>query len=99
MAHATPAPIEEVAAVLAAPPAGGVGAPQPEIRELLVGLDPLGRRVLELRCGFGDDEPLSLAATGRRLGLSAGRVRRVEQRALEALRDVCPHAAVWYLSG
>ncbi|GAA1432160.1 sigma-70 family RNA polymerase sigma factor [Microlunatus lacustris] len=99
LAHAVPAPIEEVAAVLAAPTATEPAEPLPQVRALLAGLDPLARRVLELRCGFGDGEPLSLAATGRRLGLSAARVRRVEQRALEALRAVCPQSAVWHLSG
>ncbi|CAA9345603.1 MAG: hypothetical protein AVDCRST_MAG48-3910 [uncultured Friedmanniella sp.] len=99
LAHAVPAPIEEVAGALAAPPPPEPGEPLPEVRALLAGLDPLTRRVLELRCGFADDHPLSLAATGRALGVSAGRVRRLEQRGLEALRDVCPQAAVWHLSG
>lgn len=99
LAHATPTPIEEVAEVLAAPAAVEPERSLPEVEALLAGLDPLTRRVLELRCGFADGEALSLAATGRRLGLSAGRVRRVEQRGLEALREVCPQAAVWHLSG
>ncbi|SDT02924.1 RNA polymerase primary sigma factor [Friedmanniella luteola] len=99
LAHASPAPIEDVAAVLAAPPPPEAEAPLPEVRTLLAGLDPLTRQVLELRCGFGEGRPLSLAATGRRLDLSPGQVRRVEQRGLDALRSVCPQAAVWHLSG
>ncbi len=99
LAHAAPTPIDEVAPVLAASPTVEPEEPLPEVRTLLAGLDPLTRRVLELRCGFGDGDPLSLAATGRRLGLSVGRVRRLEQRGLEALREVCPQAAVWHLSG
>ena len=39
--------------------------PRPEVHALLAALDPLTRQVLELRCGFGGGEPLSLAATGR----------------------------------
>ena len=99
LAHAVPTPIEEVAAVLAAPAPTEPADPRSEVHALLAALDPLTRRVLELRCGFGGGEPLSLAATGRELGLSAGRVRRLEQQGIEALRDVCPQAAVWYLSG
>jgi RNA polymerase primary sigma factor len=99
LAHAVPAPIEEVAAVLVTPATEEPPAPLPEVRALLAGLDPQAREVLELRCGFVDGEPLSLAGTGRRLGLSASRVRRIEQRGLDALRDLCPQAAVWHLSG
>jgi RNA polymerase primary sigma factor len=44
------------------------------------------RRVIELRYGIdGDAEPVSLAEAGRRLGLSADRVRRLETDALERL--------------
>jgi RNA polymerase primary sigma factor len=98
LAHAAPVQIEEVAAALAAPSTAETAEPLPEVRGLLEALDPLSRQVVELRCGFEDGQPLSLAATGRRLGLSVGRVRRLEQRGLEALRAVCPHAAIWHLS-
>jgi RNA polymerase primary sigma factor len=98
LAHTAPAPIEEVAAVIAAPPPPEPAVPLLEVRALLAELDPLTRQVLELRCGFGDGGPLSLAATGRRLDLSAGQVRRLEQRGLETLRAVCPQAAVWHLA-
>lgn len=44
------------------------------------------RRVIELRFGIdGDATPLSLTEVGRRLGLSAGRVRKLETEALERL--------------
>jgi DNA-directed RNA polymerase specialized sigma subunit len=98
LAHVVPQPLDDVAPVLAAPPTDS-GPPPSEVAALLRHLDPLTRSVLELRYGFGDGEPLSLAATARRLGLSAGRVRRVEERGLELLRGVCPQAAVWHLSG
>lgn len=98
LAHAVPQPLDDVAPVLAAP-STDPGPSASEVAALLRHLDPLARRVLELRYGFEDGQPLSLAATARQLGLSAGRVRRVEERGLELLRDVCPQAAVWHLSG
>ena len=96
LAHAVPRPLEDVAPVLAAP-LTDPGPPPSEVEGLLSHLDPLARRVLELRYGF-EGEPLSLAATARSLGLSVGRVRRIEERGLEVLRSVCPQAAVWHLS-
>jgi DNA-directed RNA polymerase sigma subunit (sigma70/sigma32) len=96
LAHAVPRPLEDVAPVLAAP-LTDPGPPPAEVGGLLAHLDPLTRDVLELRYGF-EGEPLSLAATARRLGLSVGRVRRIEERGLEVLRGVCPQAAVWHLS-
>jgi RNA polymerase sigma factor (sigma-70 family) len=44
------------------------------------------RRVLELRFGLGDEPRHTLAETGLRLGISAGRARQIEQQALEWLR-------------
>jgi RNA polymerase primary sigma factor len=55
------------------------------------------RNVIRLRYGINGDDPQPLRETGRRLGLSAERVRQLESRALkrlatrrelEALRDV-----------
>ena len=71
---------------------------QEAIREMLWRLDDLGRRVLELRMGFGDGEPLSYADAARTLGISVNRVRRTEARALETLRGICPQQASAYLS-
>jgi RNA polymerase primary sigma factor len=65
-------------------------------RELLARLDDLGRAVLELRLGFVD-EPRSLASVARTLGISVSRVRRVEERALETLRAICPQQASAHL--
>ena len=71
---------------------------EPEaIREMLWRLDDLGRRVLELRMGFGGGEPLSYADVARTLGVSVNRVRRTEARALERLRGICPQQAAAFL--
>jgi RNA polymerase primary sigma factor len=64
------------------------------VRELLLRLDDLDRRVLELRLGFDDGEPRSFAQTARILQISVTRVRRIEARALETLRGFCP----WWAS-
>jgi RNA polymerase primary sigma factor len=66
-------------------------------RELLARLDGLGRAVLELRLGFADGQPRSFAAVARTLGISVSRARRVEERALETLRGICPQQASAHL--
>jgi RNA polymerase primary sigma factor len=63
------------------------------VRDLLLRLDDLDRRVLELRLGFADGEPRSYAHTARALQISVTRVRRIETRALEVLRGYCPQHA------
>ena len=70
-----------------------VGAESLPVRELLLRLDPLDRHVLEIRLGFADGEPKSFAETARVLQISVTRVRRIEARALEKLRGVCPQQA------
>ena len=45
------------------------------------------RDVLRLRYGLGGTESVALRETGRRLGLSAERVRQIEDRALQKLAD------------
>ena len=68
-----------------------------ELRELLFRLDGLDRRVLELRLGFADGEAKTYAHTARLLGISVTRVRRIEARALETLREFCPQQASVHL--
>ena len=63
------------------------------IRELLLRLADLDRRVLEVRLGFADGAPRSYAETARILQISVTRVRRIEARALETLRGLCPQQA------
>ncbi|HEV7847262.1 MAG TPA: sigma-70 family RNA polymerase sigma factor [Thermoleophilaceae bacterium] len=67
------------------------------LRRTIEELPEMERDVITLRFGLGDDEPQPLRETGRRLGLSAERVRQIEHRALkrlamrrelEALREV-----------
>lgn len=77
----------------------GVLGHQLRIEDLLGALDPLSRRVLEVRLGLTTGEPCSLAEVGRVLGISVTRVRRIEARALETLRGVCPQQASVHLGG
>ncbi len=67
------------------------------LRETIEELPENERRVIRLRYGIDGEDPQPLRETGRRLGLSAERVRQLESRALkrlatmrelEALRDV-----------
>jgi RNA polymerase primary sigma factor len=84
------------------------GAPPPDqevevslseqlLRRTIEELPETERDVIRLRFGLSGDEPQPLRETGRRLGLSAERVRQIESRALkrlamrrelEALREV-----------
>jgi len=63
-----------------------VGLREDAIKRALEGLPDVERDVLQLRYGIaGGDGPQPLTETGRRLGISADRVRDVERRALERL--------------
>jgi RNA polymerase primary sigma factor len=70
-----PEPDEEVAVSLA----------KQALRRTVDRLPEQERNVIRLRYGIGDGEPTPLRETGRRLGLSAERVRQVESRALQHL--------------
>jgi len=73
---AEPEPADQVAAAL------GAG----RLREA-VGLLPTdARRVIDLRYGLDGNDPMSVEATARALGLNRSRVRRIEARAMEILR-------------
>ncbi|MCA9559613.1 MAG: sigma-70 family RNA polymerase sigma factor, partial [Myxococcales bacterium] len=58
------------------------------MRELLEKLDSREARILRLRFGLGNGEPMTLKAIGKRFGLTRERVRQMEQQALEKLGDV-----------
>ena len=55
------------------------------LRRTIDELPETERDVIRLRFGFEDDDPQPLRETGRRLGLSAERVRQIESRALKRL--------------
>jgi RNA polymerase primary sigma factor len=63
---------------------------RPQLRAVLASLDPRERRVVELRFGLDNGEPLTLETAGRELGgLSRERVRQLEAAAMVKLRDRC----------
>lgn len=76
----------------------GLAEPSPEdldagifaaqVRRLLARLEPDQARVIRLRHGLGGGEPLECGDVARRLGLSTSTVRRLEKRALDALRPL-----------
>lgn len=70
---------------------------QLRIEDLLDRLDRLARHVLELRLGLADGPPQSYAGAARTLGMSVTKVRRIELRALETLRGICPQSASVHL--
>ena len=55
------------------------------LRDALEALPDEERHVVTLRFGLGDNEPVALRETGRRLGLSSEQVRELEHRALRRL--------------
>jgi RNA polymerase primary sigma factor len=74
-----------------------VSLAQDTLRKTVADLPEPERNVIRLRYGIDGDDPKPLRETGRRLGLSAERVRQLESRALkhlserreiDALRDV-----------
>ncbi|MEA2397807.1 MAG: polymerase primary sigma factor [Thermoleophilaceae bacterium] len=74
----------------------GSDAPQPEeevelslrdsaVRSAIAQLPDQEQQVVKLRYGINGDQPTPLRETGRRLGLSAEGVRKIESKALERL--------------
>jgi RNA polymerase primary sigma factor len=58
-----------------------------QIRKLLAGLSPREEKILRLRFGIGEDGECTLEEIGRQFGLSRERIRQIEAKALERLRD------------
>jgi len=58
-----------------------------KIRRLLDELDPVHVRVMCMRFGLDGTKPTTLKETGRAVGLTRERVRQIEQRALEQIRQ------------
>lgn len=100
-AHQVPNSLEgvdvEVMGVLAS--ASGQSTPSHDRPggELLWHLQGLERDVLSLRYGFTDGTVHTYAEIGTLLAITASRARRLEHRALEVLRSVCPSAAADHL--
>ena len=82
-------PAEQLAELEEIPPAGPLGTLLRDREELTGLLDDLPERertVIRLRFGLSGEEPLTLEAVGRRLGLSRERVRQIEGAGLKKLR-------------
>jgi RNA polymerase primary sigma factor len=65
------------------------------LRRTLEGLPEPERQVIELRYGLKGHEPVALREAGRRLQLSAERVRQLESSALERLAGMREVEALW----
>lgn len=57
------------------------------IRLMLDELDPKERNVLRMRFGFDGEEPMTLQEIGDRLGVTRERIRQIESRAKDRLRQ------------
>jgi RNA polymerase nonessential primary-like sigma factor len=60
---------------------------QKDLQVLLAELTTREREVIQMRFGFGGEKPFSLAEIGRCLDLSRERVRQIEAKALQKLRQ------------
>ena len=67
------------------------------LRDLLGQLSERERRVLELRFGLQDGNPLTLEDVGREFELTRERIRQIEAKALTKLRHPCTPARLRHL--
>ncbi|NIH81480.1 sigma-70 family RNA polymerase sigma factor [Amycolatopsis viridis] len=58
-----------------------------EIDELLSALNPREQQVIRLRCGLDDGRQRTLEEVGRELGVTRERIRQIERRTLDKLRE------------
>jgi len=58
-----------------------------QIQKLLSGLSPREEKILRLRFGIGEDGECTLEEIGRQFGLSREKIRQIEAKALDRLRD------------
>jgi len=66
-------------------------AERERVRDVLRAIEVRDARVLSMRYGLGGGEPMTLQQIGEELGISRERVRQLEARALEKLREVLGH--------
>jgi RNA polymerase primary sigma factor len=59
---------------------------QEDLTEMLAQLPPRELRVLQMRYGLLDGEPLTLSEVGRKMGITRERARQLESQALQRLR-------------
>ena len=57
-----------------------------QVSQVLTTLDPRERRVIEMRFGLLNDQPMTLEQVGKELRITKERVRQIEGRALRKLR-------------
>ncbi len=58
-----------------------------QVMSLMDQIDPREAKVLQLRFGLGNEEPLTLQQIGDRLGMTRERIRQIETLALRKLRE------------
>jgi len=62
-----------------------------QIKDILKYLSPREQKILRMRFGLEDDETHTLEEVGREFGVTRERVRQIEAKALEKLRDMKVH--------
>ena len=67
----------------------GLGQVAQLLKQAIKGLRPREAQIIEMRFGLGGEEPLTLVELGQSLGITAERVRQLEERALNKLRRCC----------
>ncbi len=61
---------------------------QAEVAKMLQTLKPRERKVIEMRFGIQDGEPMTLEEIGKKMKLSRERIRQIEEKAKKQLRTV-----------
>ena len=63
-------------------------------RKLLASLSPREEKILRLRFGIESNGECTLGEIGRQFGLSRERIRQIEAKAIERLRDPNKHKEI-----
>jgi RNA polymerase primary sigma factor len=64
------------------------------IRRLLGALSPREEKILRLRFGIGEEGEYTLEEIAKQFGLSRERIRQIEAKAIERLRDPSRHREI-----